>query len=120
MGKKKTNTTASSTTVVEDSRHKKEDGESEVLLEKREEFLLENRTFDPSTPPIQVGLTMGITKNLGDYQSARMDIHINASCLPEEMEVYLERMKTWVGRRLGREIREIDERFVESEGRRRR
>lgn len=120
MAKKKTNATASKETVVEDGRHQKEDGGPETLIEEREDFLLENRMFDPDTPPIQVGLTMGITKNLGDYQSARMDIHITASCLPEEMELYLQRMQTWVEKRLGQEVRKIDARFVESQGRRRR
>ena len=120
MVKKRENTTAEKTTVVEDRRNQEEDGAPEVLFERREEFLLETRRFDPDTPPVQIGLTLGMTKNLGDYQSARMDIHVTASCLPHEMEEYFERIAAWIEKKIGQEIRDIDERFVESGRRRRR
>lgn len=119
MAKKKTVTAAQATqdTVVEDL----SDGASNALVleERREEWLLEQRTFDNEQRPVPVEVSLGLTKNLGDFQSARMDIRVGAWCLTDEVPDYVDRMQRWIEKKLSREVRRIDASFVEPDSRRR-
>ena len=104
------NATGRQETVVEDRKKK---GKPVVLEEKLGEWILETRTFDPNTPPVELHLSMGLTKNLGEFQFARMDIGVSIPCMPEEMEHYFKRAKKWITTKLQREVQRINEDFVE-------
>lgn len=110
MPRKRQNAVGTKDLSIEDRKKK---NKPVVLKEEHETWILETRTFPPESPPTYVDLTMGLTKNLGDFQSARMDLRIAAPCLPEEVDDYYERAKKWITIKLKKEVRKIDDSFVE-------
>jgi len=56
---------------------------AEGPIDEETEFL-EVRQF--VTPPAQVGVSLGLTINMGNYESARLDVSINVPCYQEEVE----------------------------------
>lgn len=111
MGERRDNATGYTDTTVEDRIDKKK---PEMLHSQTKEWIFENRTFDPETPPVVIKLSMGVTKNLDNYESARIDVGIEIPCLPEEVPEYVERVKTWVGKMIQKEVRRINKDFAKS------
>ncbi len=55
----------------------------EVMSEKEDRERIKIRPFVSATA--SVGVKYGMTINLGDYSSARIDVMVNSPCYPEEM-----------------------------------
>lgn len=113
VGKKRTgrrsrdNTTGSSEVTVEDRKTK------DVVHTAQKEWVFENRIFEAGSPPMYLDVRMGLTKNLGDYESARMDVGVSVACLPEEGPEYFLKAKKWITAQLSKEVRKIDKDFVD-------
>jgi hypothetical protein len=56
------------------------------------------------TVPAKIRISGGITKNLGDYNSARFDVSIEMPCYPEQSE--LDRAKQYVSDMVENYLRE--------------
>lgn len=50
--------------------------------------------------PSTVSVKAGFTKNLGNYESARVDIMLTMPCYPEEIDGIYEEVKDWVDSRI--------------------
>jgi len=50
--------------------------------------------------PATVSVKAGFTKNLGNYESARVDIMLTMPCYPEEIDDIYEDVKNWVDSRI--------------------
>lgn len=61
-------------------------------------------------PLSEVAVEMSYTKNLGNYQSARMQVSLKvpASPTPESMESAFEYAKQWVEDRLAKLVQEVE------------
>lgn len=60
-----------------------------------------------ATEPAYVGVAIGTTMNMGNYESLRMEVRITLPCYVEEIdEIYL-KAKDWVDERLDKEIADI-------------
>jgi len=105
--KRRDNTTGHSEVVMEDRKAK------EVVHEERKQWIFETRSFPDDTPPIYLDVRLGLTKNLGDYESARMDVGVSVACLPEEVPEYFAKAKKWITGQLSKEVRKIDKDFVD-------
>lgn len=66
---------------------------------------LEVRTF--AAPPAQVELGYGLTLNIGNYESARVDVKISVPCYREETDAAYEWARGWAEERMRREVNEI-------------
>lgn len=78
-------------------------------LNKREEFFL-NEPFKPyegNGPPAEANMALGLTVNLGNYESARVDIGGNVPCAPDEMAANHARLKKYLTDQIQAECREI-------------
>lgn len=60
-------------------------------------------------PHAQVRFGFGLTINLGNFESARLDVHLTypSAANPEAVEATFERVKTWVDAKMEQEINEI-------------
>lgn len=56
------------------------------LDETKQEDIVETRMLPEGVNPAGVRLKYGLTLNLGDYESARIDMEWYVPCLPEEIE----------------------------------
>lgn len=56
------------------------------------------------TTPAYVRASAGVTKNLGDYESLRLDVSITIPCYVEHVEETYQEAATWVSERLDQEI----------------
>jgi hypothetical protein len=63
------------------------------------------RTF--LTAPATVDVGYGLTINLGNFESARVDVRVSVPCYREETDAAYEWAKGWVGKRLEEEVRGI-------------
>lgn len=54
------------------------------------EFELFVATFPEGVMPAKVGAKMGMTINLGNFESARVDAWVELPCYPEEHEIAME------------------------------
>lgn len=79
---------------------KKPNGQEQVTNE-----LIEVRTF--VTEPAKVGLNMGITLNLGNFESARIDVSLHQPCYAEEKDAAFTNARQWVEDRLRVEIGDV-------------
>lgn len=70
--------------------------------EKRE--VIEVRQF--CTEPAYVRVSAGVTKNLGNYESLRVDVAINVPCYIEEIEAVQKRVAVMVSEMLTSEVEE--------------
>ena len=83
--------------------------QTEVVLNKKtikaeEEYLPSNEIVGH---PAYVSVTAGITKNLYDYNSAKISISITYPCDPKEVDTIYPKLKDWVDKRVGAELAEI-------------
>lgn len=66
----------------------------------------EPKTFDKL--PCVVGMSMGATRNLGNYQSARVDVTLLVPCEHSEVNDVADFVKGWVEERMNGLVSEID------------
>jgi hypothetical protein len=58
--------------------------------------------------PASISVKAGITINLGNYESARVDVMLTMPCYPEEVDQVYEDTKNWVDSRVDHERRSIE------------
>jgi hypothetical protein len=68
-----------------------------------ENELIEVRKFQ--TEPAIVGITYGLTVNMGNYESCRVEVSLRLPCYAEEKDAACEHAKKWVE---GRVMAEVD------------
>lgn len=56
------------------------------------------------TQPAQVEIGYGLTLNIGNYESARVDVRITVPCYKEETDAAYDYAKTWAEERVRREV----------------
>ena len=61
------------------------------------------------TPHATVSVGMGITVNMGNYESTRVDVHVSLPCYPVEVPQAYEEAKRIVEEKLRAEVRELRE-----------
>lgn len=61
------------------------------------------------TAPAEVGLDLGLTLNLGNFESARISVHLTTPCYREEMDDAYRFVERWVKDRIGSEVAEVRE-----------
>jgi len=59
------------------------------------------------TEPAKVSVGMGLTLNLGNYESARIDVSLVMPCYREEAEAAYTFARNWVEERLTAEVKDI-------------
>lgn len=59
------------------------------------------------TEPAKVGVNMGLTLNLGNFESARIDVSISVPCYREETDEAYRYAREWVETRLGEEVQSV-------------
>lgn len=74
----------------------KEESESEVLA---------IRPFE--TNPANISVKAGATVNLGNYESARVDVMLSVPCYVEEIDEMFPKVKEWVDKKLADEYQEL-------------
>lgn len=77
----------------------------EVIDSSEKEEVLEVRVF--VVPPAEVALGLGLTLNLSNYESARVDVHLSEPCYTEEKDEAYDHAEKWVKERIQREVTEI-------------
>lgn len=60
-------------------------------------------------PPCNVGITAGMTINLGDYNSAKVQVSIHIPCKPEDIEEAYEFGRDWVEGKVTELVEQIKE-----------
>jgi hypothetical protein len=58
--------------------------------------------------PANISVKAGITINLGNYESGRVDVMLSMPCYPEEVDTVYEDVKQWVDSRVEHEKSEIE------------
>jgi predicted RNA-binding protein YlqC (UPF0109 family) len=58
--------------------------------------------------PANISVKAGITINLGNYESGRVDVMLSMPCYPEEVDTTYEDVKGWVDSRVEHEKTEIE------------
>jgi hypothetical protein len=58
-------------------------------------------------PPAVVDLKFGLTINLGNYESCRLDVGLTLPCPREDVDVAFAKVKAWVEQRVTEEVAEI-------------
>jgi hypothetical protein len=58
--------------------------------------------------PANISIKAGITINLGNYESGRVDVMLSMPCYPEEINEVYEDVKSWVDSRIEHEKNEIE------------
>jgi hypothetical protein len=66
------------------------------------------------TDPAYVTVTAGVTKNLGQFNSAKISISIHYPCDPKAVDEVYPKLKNWVDKRVGEEVAEIQE-YIDSQ-----
>jgi hypothetical protein len=59
------------------------------------------------TETARVSAGMGLTLNLGNFESARIDVSISLPCYCEEVEEAYDYARQWVEKRLDAEVKDI-------------
>jgi hypothetical protein len=59
------------------------------------------------TNPANISVKAGATVNLGNYESARVDIMLSIPCYVEEIDDIFPKAKEWVDKRLSFEYQEL-------------
>lgn len=59
------------------------------------------------TTPANVSVKAGATVNLGNYESARVDVMLSVPCYIEEIDEVYEQTKDWVDRMVKKEYDEL-------------
>jgi hypothetical protein len=78
-------------------------------LNKREEFFLKEpfKPYEGEGPPAEANMALGLTMNLGNYESARVDVGGNVPCSPDEMAAHHALLKTYLTDLIQSECREV-------------
>lgn len=76
-----------------------------IGLPESKEEPLEVRSF--VTPPAHIELGYGLTLNIGNYESARVDVKVSVPCYREEMDDAYEWARKWAEDRMKREVKEV-------------
>ena len=58
--------------------------------------------------PASISVKAGVTINLGNYESGRVDVMLTMPCYPEEIDGVYEDVKSWVDARVSHEKKEIE------------
>lgn len=58
--------------------------------------------------PASISVKAGVTINLGNYESGRVDVMLTMPCYPEEVDDTYEDVKKWVDARVEHERKEIE------------
>ena len=58
--------------------------------------------------PASISVKAGLTINLGNYESARVDVMLTMPCYPEEVDSTYEDVKNWVDGRISHERTQIE------------
>lgn len=58
--------------------------------------------------PATISVKAGVTINLGNYESGRVDVMLTMPCYPEEIDAVYVDVKDWVDARVEHERREIE------------
>lgn len=58
-------------------------------------------------PPAHIEVGYGLTLNLGNYESARIDVKMNIPCYREEADDAYEHARQWAEQRIRREVAEV-------------
>lgn len=58
--------------------------------------------------PASISVKAGITINLGNYESGRVDVMLTMPCYPEEVDEVYEDVKSWVDSRVEHIKKEIE------------
>ena len=58
--------------------------------------------------PASITVKAGVTINLGNYESGRIDVMLTMPCYPEEIDEIYEDTKSWVDARVEKERRTIE------------
>lgn len=58
--------------------------------------------------PASISVKAGVTINLGNYESGRVDVMLTMPCYPEEVDDIYEDVKKWVDARVEHERKEIE------------
>jgi hypothetical protein len=77
---------------------------SGVGIEEEKRKVVEVRKF--ATEPAYVRVNAGVTKNLGNYESLRVDVSLTVPCYVEEMEKVQKRTAELVASMLDAEVEE--------------
>jgi hypothetical protein len=59
------------------------------------------------TEPAKVRVGFGLTINLGNYESARLDVSVEVPCYKEQVDDAYDKAKVWVEERVQQEVAEI-------------
>jgi len=62
-----------------------------------------------ATNPATVSVKAGATVNLGNFESARIDVMLSMPCYVEEVNFIYEQVKDWVDDRVQKEYKELKE-----------
>lgn len=81
-----------------------DDGERASKVEDTSEVVKEH-VFD-STPAI-VSIELGLTLNLGNYETAKISVGLQHPCAPSAIDSEFEKAKAWVEERVRKEALEI-------------
>lgn len=71
------------------------------------EYLFETKCFPEGQPPAFVECKMGLTINIGNYESARIDVGIRLPCMAAEAEQTWQNEKGWCEQKIKEEVRKI-------------
>lgn len=58
--------------------------------------------------PASISVKAGLTINLGNYESGRVDVMLTMPCYPEEVDETYEVVKQWVDARIDKTARDIE------------
>jgi len=73
-----------------------------VVGEEESEELIEVRRFE--TEPAEVGVNLGRTINMGDFNSVRIDVSVKIPCYAEEKDEVFQHLLTWAADRVNKEV----------------
>lgn len=80
-------------------------GKKDSAPETTSEELIPAQVFE--SPHATVSCGMGITVNLGSYESARVDVHVSIPCYPAETEQAYTFVRTFCEERIRQEVKTI-------------
>ena len=99
------------TTITVTKQFKLQSGEAEASPISE---TIEVTKFD--TEPAKVHVGFGLTINLGNYESARLDVSIEVPCYKEQADDAYVAAKAWVEARVQEEVAEIKSGTAKSKG----
>ena len=96
------------------SKKKSEQAKKTVtLFYKGEHSKEEEEILDFEVEPARVSMSMGMTVNLGNYESARLDVSVSLPCYREEVEYAYAHAREWVEEKITLET-EMIKKFQDS------